>query len=51
MRSRDDLDRMVREEHARSTDDEVREYAERALADDEADAETLRLAREARGHG
>lgn len=50
MRSREEVEAMVREEFARSDDDAARKYAEQRTHEEEADEALLREARERRGH-
>lgn len=50
MRSREDLDALVREEFASSGDEEARAHVEQREEEEQADAALLRAARERRGH-
>lgn len=50
MRSREDLDALVREEFASSGNEEARAHVERRDQEEQADAALLRRARESRGH-
>lgn len=50
MRSREDVEAMLREEFASSTDEDAREHFAARGEEEQADEDLLRAARERRGH-